>query len=76
VSVVWRCAVREGLIRSDIADEDVKLITRRLTHGLVGYAVMIMLGPVPASAGGVGHLIIAVHNLIPIRGVRRRETAA
>ena len=65
MSVVWRCAVREGLIRSDIADEDVKLITRRLTPGLVGYAVMIMLGlvgyavmimlgPVPASAGGVG----------------------
>ena len=45
LSVIWRYAVREGLIRSDIADENVKVITRRLTPGLVGYLVMIMLGP-------------------------------
>jgi hypothetical protein len=76
VSVVWRYAVREGLIRSDIADEDVKLITRRLTPGLVGYAVMIMLGLFLPVLAVLGYLIIAVYNLIPIRGVRRRKTAA
>jgi hypothetical protein len=76
VSVVWRYAVREGLIRSDIADEDVKLITRRLTPGLVGYPVMIMLGLFLPVLAVLGYLIIAVYNLIPIRGVRRRKTAA
>jgi uncharacterized membrane protein len=76
VSVVWRYAVREGLIRSDIADEDVKLITRRLTPGLVGYAVMIMLGLFLPVLAVLGYLIIAVYNLIPIRGVRRRKTVA
>jgi hypothetical protein len=76
VSVVWRYAAREGLIRSDTADEDVKLITRRLTPGLVGYAVMIMLGLFLPVLAVLGYLIIAVYNLIPIRGVRRRKTAA
>jgi hypothetical protein len=72
VSAVWRYAVREGLIRPDIADEYVKLITRRLTPGLVGYAVMIMLGLFLPLAAVLGYLIIAVYNLIPFRGVRRR----
>jgi uncharacterized membrane protein len=44
LSLLWRYAVREGLIRTDIADDDVKVITRKLTPGLVGYVVMIMLG--------------------------------
>ena len=72
VSAVWRYAVREGLIRPDIADEYVKLITWRLTPGLVGYAVMIMLGLFLPLAAVLGYLIIAVYNLIPFRGVRRR----
>jgi hypothetical protein len=36
--------VRERLIRHDIADSDVKMLTRRLTPGLAGYVLMIVLG--------------------------------
>jgi hypothetical protein len=75
VSVVWRYAVREGLIRTDIADEYVKWITRRLTPGLVGCAVMIMIGLFLPLAAVLGYLIIAVYNLIPFRGVRRSRAA-
>ncbi len=37
---------------------------------------MIMPGLFLPVLAVLGHLIIAVYNLIPIRGVRRRETAA
>jgi uncharacterized membrane protein len=76
LSVLWRYAVRESLIRSDIAEKDVKLITRRLTPGLVGYLVMIMLGLFLPVLAVLGYLIIAVYNLIPIRDLRHRKTAA
>jgi uncharacterized membrane protein len=76
LSLLWRYAVREGLIRSDIAEKDVKLITRRLTPGLVGYLVMIMLGLFLPVLAVLGYLIIAVYNLIPIRDLRRRKAAA
>lgn len=76
LSVIWRYAVREGLIRSDIADENVKVITRRLTPGLVGYLVMIMLGLFLPVVAVVGYFVIAVYNLIPIRDLRRRKASA
>ena len=44
VSVLWRYALREGLIRPDLSDTGVKTITKKLTPGLVGYVVMILLG--------------------------------
>ena len=75
LSVIWRYAVSEGLIRSDIADESVKVITRRLTPGLVGYVVMIMLGLFLPVVAVVGYFIIAVYNLIPIRDLRRRKAS-
>ena len=75
LSVIWRYAVSEGLIRSDIADENVKVITRRLTPGLVGYVVMIMLGLFLPVVAVVGYFIIAVYNLIPIRDLRRRKAS-
>jgi uncharacterized membrane protein len=75
LSVIWRYAVSEGLIRSDIADESVKVITRRLTPGLVGYVAMIMLGIFLPVVAVVGYFIIAVYNLIPIRDLRRRKAS-
>jgi hypothetical protein len=75
LSLLWRYAVRERLIRSDLADEAVKLITRRLTPGLVGYVVMIMLGVFLPLLAVLGYLIIAMYNLILIRDLRRRTAA-
>jgi hypothetical protein len=63
VSLLWRYAVREGLIRSDIADSDVKMITRRLTPGLAGYLVVIVLGLFLPVVAVLGYLLIAfVHH--------------
>jgi hypothetical protein len=54
----------------------VKVITRRLTPGLVGYVVMIMLGLFLPVVAVVGYFVIAVYNLIPIRDLRRRKATA
>jgi hypothetical protein len=54
----------------------VKVITRKLTPGLVGYLVMIMLGVFFPLLAVLGYLVIAVYNLIPVRGRRRRKAAA
>jgi hypothetical protein len=67
---------REGLIRSDISDKAVKTITKRLTPGLAGYLIMILLGLFLPLLAVVGYLIIALYNMLPIRDLRRPKAAA
>jgi uncharacterized membrane protein len=76
VSLLWRYAVREGLIRPDITDSDVKMITNRLTPGLAGYVVMIVLGLFLPVLAVLGYLIIAVYIIIPFGALRRRKATA
>jgi uncharacterized membrane protein len=76
VSLLWRYAVLEGLIRHDIADSDVKMITIRLTPGLAGYVVMIVLGLFLPVVAVLGYLIIAVYIIIPFGALRRRRATA
>ena len=51
--VLWRYAVRRQLVRPDAGDEEIQLLTQRLTPGLGGYAVLIVAGlfypPSPSS---------------------------
>ena len=76
VSLLWRYAVREGLIRSDISDKSVRRITKGLTPGLAGYVIMILLGLFLPLLAVVGYLIIAVYNMIPIRDFPRSKASA
>ncbi|HEU0041161.1 MAG TPA: hypothetical protein VFQ15_02310, partial [Jiangellaceae bacterium] len=76
VSLLWRYAVRERLIRPDVADSDVKLITTRLTPGLAGYVAMIVLGLFLPVLAVLGYLAIAVYILMPFGALRRRAAAA
>jgi uncharacterized membrane protein len=76
VSLLWRYAVREGLIRPDITDSDVKMITNRLTPGLAGYVVMIVLGLFLPVLAVLGYLIIAVYIIIPFGALRRGKATA
>jgi Endosomal/lysosomal potassium channel TMEM175 len=75
VSLLWRYAVRERLIRTDIADTDVKMITKRLAPGLAGYVAMIALGLFLPVVAVLGYLVIAVHIIVPIGALRRRSAA-
>jgi hypothetical protein len=79
LSAVWRYAVAEQLVRPDTTDEDVKLLTKKLSPGPGGYAAMIVLGIFQPVAAVVGYLAIAVFYLIPFRSLRphfRRDQGA
>jgi hypothetical protein len=67
--------VRERLIRSDIADADVQMIIKRLTPGLAGYVVVIVLGLFLPVLADFGYLFIAVYIIVPFGALRRRRTA-
>jgi hypothetical protein len=73
VSALWRFAVRERLIRSDIADTDVRMITRRLAPGLAGYLVVIVVGLFLPVLAVLGYLVIAVYIIVPFGTLRRRR---
>jgi hypothetical protein len=73
LSALWRYAAAEHLVRPDTADEDVKLLTKKLSPGLGGYAVMIGLGIFQPVAAVLGYLAIAVFYLVPFRSLRRHS---
>ena len=58
VSVIWRYAVREQLVRPDLADQDVKTLTKRLTPTLGLYVVMIVLGLFLPTVAVFGYLVL------------------
>ena len=65
--VLWRYAVHAGLIREDAADEEVNLLTQRLTPGLGGYVILIVAGFYAPTVAVVGYLAIALYYVIPFR---------
>lgn len=73
VSAVWRYAVYERLVRPDTTDEDVKLLTKKLSPGLGGYAAMIVLGIFQPVAAVLGYLAVAVFYLVPFSSFRRHS---
>ncbi|MEU5222479.1 TMEM175 family protein [Streptomyces toyocaensis] len=76
VSVTWRYAVRGHLVKPDMADEDVKTLTKRLTPTLGLYVVMILLGLFLPLAAVVGYLALALFILIPFSAIRHRPSEA
>jgi uncharacterized membrane protein len=76
VSVLWRYALRERLIRADAADADVKMLTKKLAPGLAGYVAMIVLGLFLPVLAVLGYLAIAVYIIVPFPAFRRRVAAA
>ncbi len=67
--VLWRYAVRANLVRPDTADEEIQLLTQRLSPGLTGYLVLIAAGIFLPVIAVVGYLAIAVYYIIPFRRV-------
>jgi hypothetical protein len=66
--VLRRCALRNRLVRPDADDEEVRLLTKRLTPGLTGYPVLLTAGLFIPIIAVIGHLGIAVYYIIPFRG--------
>jgi hypothetical protein len=76
VSVVWRYAIRAQLVRPDLADEDVKMLTKRLTPTLGVYVVMIIVGLFLPILGVLGYLVLALSILIPFSALWHRPNHA
>ena len=73
VSVLWRYAVRERLVRPDADDEEVQVLTKRLTPGLAAYVILIGLGLFLPVVAVLGYLAIAVYFIVPLRQIRHRQ---
>jgi len=65
--VLWRYAVRARLVRPDLADEEIQLLTERLTPGLGAYLVLIVSGLFLPIIAVIGYLGIALYYIIPFR---------
>jgi len=65
--VLWRYAVRAKLVRPDLGDEEIELLTQRLTPGLGGYAVLIVTGLFVPVVAVIGFLGVALYYIIPFR---------
>jgi uncharacterized membrane protein len=77
VSLLWRFAVREGLVRRDTSDEDVTTLTNRLCLGrLASYPVMIVLGWFLPVLSVLGYLAVAVYIIVPFGVLRHRSLLA
>ena len=76
LSLLWRYALSQRLVRPDAGDAEVAFLTRKLTPGLAGYVAVIVLGLFLPTAAVVGYLVVAMFYLIPIRRLRRRHAVA
>jgi uncharacterized membrane protein len=65
--VLWRYAVRAKLVRPDLGDEEIELLTERLTPGLGAYLVLIVCGLFVPVIAVIGYLGIALYYIIPFR---------
>ena len=65
--VLWRYAVRARLVRPDLADEEIELLTQRLTPGLSAYLVLIVSGLFFPVVAVIGYLGVALYYIIPFR---------
>jgi len=65
--VLWRYAVRAKLVRPDLDDEEIELLTERLTPGLGAYLVLIVTGLFVPVIAVIGYLGIALYYIIPFR---------
>jgi len=75
LSLLWRYALHARLIRPDVKDEEVTLLTQRLSPGLAGYGLFIVTGLFVPVASVIGYLVIALFFLLPVpipRWRRRR----
>jgi TMEM175 potassium channel family protein len=74
VSVLWRYAVREHLVHAEASDEEVQVLTKRLTPGLAGYVVLIGLGLFLPVVAVLGYLVIAIYFVVPFRQLGHART--
>jgi uncharacterized membrane protein len=66
VSTMWRYAVGHHLVRPDAHDEEVQVLTQRLTPSLAVYGAVIVIGYFFPLVAVFGYLLIALALMIPV----------
>jgi uncharacterized membrane protein len=66
VSMMWRYAIAHRLVRPDADDQEVELLTQRLTPSLAGYVVLILVGLMLPMVAVTGYLVIALVLIVPL----------
>jgi uncharacterized membrane protein len=75
VAVLWRYAVSADLVKPEAADEEIRVLTTRLTPGLGGYVALIVVGLFLPTIAIVGYLLLAIVLIVPF-GLRKQTSAA
>jgi uncharacterized membrane protein len=73
LSLLWRYALHARLVRPNASDEEITVLTNRLSPSLVGYGLLIVIGLFVPVAAVVGYFLVALYLLIPYRFGRRRR---
>ena len=76
LSILWRYAVHQRLVRTDAAEPELKRVTEALTPGIAGYVLMIFVGLFFPIAAILGYLAIAIYIIVPFRALQRDRSAA
>jgi len=75
LSGLWRYATRRRLIHPDRADVELRLLSRRVEPGLIGYVVLIGVGLLLPIVALIGYLAIAITIVLPIAALHRIQNA-
>jgi uncharacterized membrane protein len=78
LSVLWRYALHEHLVVPDADDTELSILTQRLTPGLAGYVLLLVLGLVVPVVAVIGYFLLALFYIMPFRLPRqpRRRSGA
>jgi uncharacterized membrane protein len=72
-SLMWRYATRGQLVRADVDDEEVAVLTTHFRPGLAGYTLLIGTGIFVPRVAVFGYLAVALWLIIPVRLPRQRR---
>jgi uncharacterized membrane protein len=80
VFALWKYGTSSGLVRPDLADEDVRGVSQKLTPSLASYVVAIAIGLVLPTVAVAMYFLVALYLVIPFRSIaqaiRRHRTPA
>jgi len=75
LSVLWLQAVRAKLVHPATGDQEITLLTKRLTPSLAVYVGLIVVGLFLPLVGVIGYLVVAFFLIFPVRLGRREKSA-
>jgi TMEM175 potassium channel family protein len=76
LSLLWRYSLHAGLVRPDASDDEITVLTKRLSPSLVVYGLLIIIGFFVPVAAVIGYLLVALYLLIPVHPALRRRRMA